>query len=192
MHEVRGRLLLRLLFICTRNDIPSLWQTVYVCVCVLEIRTQLVIWYRLITESSGRLVFVTLTVLHCRQNTHRVSYPRQRRGSLLWLRVRLSVCPQQVGVVSKPLKISRWFLAQRFPSTYLTLCYKEIRVFPKIRVIPLWNSIPSSAPVKFTPTVVSIVNFSSTGDRRQVFLHRASNCCELARAVIRINNTDVC
>ena len=45
----------------------------------------------------------------------------------------LSACPSHAGVVSKRLDESSWFLARR---TYPTLCYKEIWVSPKIRVLP--------------------------------------------------------
>jgi len=48
---------------------------------------------------------------------------------------RVSVCLSQAGVLSKQLDESSWVLAQRFPLTYPTLCYREIRVSPKIRVL---------------------------------------------------------
>ena len=50
----------------------------------------------------------------------------------------LSVCPfvRQTVVVSKRLDKSSWFLARRLPSTIPTLCYKEIGVSPKIKVLP--------------------------------------------------------
>jgi len=46
--------------------------------------------------------------------------------------VRLS----QVGVLLKRLNESGWFLAKELHSTYPTLCYKEIHVPLKIRVLP--------------------------------------------------------
>ena len=45
--------------------------------------------------------------------------------------VRSSVRLSQVGVLLKRLDWLSWFLAWRLPSTYITLCYKEIRVAPK-------------------------------------------------------------
>ena len=49
----------------------------------------------------------------------------------------LSVClSHQVGVLSKRLNESDWFLARELPSTYPTLCCKEIQVSPKIRALP--------------------------------------------------------
>jgi len=42
----------------------------------------------------------------------------------------------QVGVLLKWLNELGWFLAWELPSTYPTLCYREILVPPKIRVLP--------------------------------------------------------
>ena len=53
--------------------------------------------------------------------------------------VRLS----QVGLVSKRLDESSWVLAQRLPSTYPTLRYKEICVSTKIRV-PASGTLPQT------------------------------------------------
>ena len=47
------------------------------------------------------------------------------------VRVRLS----QVGVLSKRMNESGWFLAWELHSTYPTLCYKEIHVPSKIKVL---------------------------------------------------------
>jgi len=46
------------------------------------------------------------------------------------------VCLSQVGVLSKRLNESSWILAWELHSTYPTLCYKEIHVPSKIRVLP--------------------------------------------------------
>jgi len=48
----------------------------------------------------------------------------------------LSVCLSQVGVLSKRLNESSWFLARELHLTYPTLCYKKIQVPSKIRVLP--------------------------------------------------------
>jgi len=51
----------------------------------------------------------------------------------------VSVCLRlsQVGVLSKRMNESRWvFFARVLPSTYTTLCYKEIQVPSKIRLLP--------------------------------------------------------
>ena len=52
--------------------------------------------------------------------------------------VSVSVCVRlsQVGVPSKRMNESGWVLAWELHSTYLTLCYKEIHVPSKIRVLP--------------------------------------------------------
>ena len=50
--------------------------------------------------------------------------------------VSLCVCLSQVGVLSKRLEGSGWFLAWRLPSTYHTVCRNEIQVSTKIRVLP--------------------------------------------------------
>ena len=49
---------------------------------------------------------------------------------------RVSVRPSQTGIVSKRLDESSWFSARRLPSTYPTLCYKEISVSPKLWLLP--------------------------------------------------------
>jgi len=46
----------------------------------------------------------------------------------------LSVRLSQAGVVSKRLDESNWLLARRL--SFTTLCYKEIWISPKIRVLP--------------------------------------------------------
>ena len=50
------------------------------------------------------------------------------------------VCPSPLnpalGVLSKEMDGSSWFLACRLFSTYLTLCYKEIQVSAQMRVLP--------------------------------------------------------
>jgi len=48
----------------------------------------------------------------------------------------LSVCLSQVGVLSKRVNESSWFLARELHLTYPTLCYKKIQVPSKIRVLP--------------------------------------------------------
>jgi len=46
------------------------------------------------------------------------------------------VCLSQVGVVSKQVNESGWFLAWELHSIYPTLCYQEIHVPSKISVLP--------------------------------------------------------
>jgi len=60
--------------------------------------------------------------------------------------VRPSVRPSQSGFVSKPLDESSWVLALKLPSTYPILCYMEIWISPKIRVLgtSLWNFVPNA------------------------------------------------
>ena len=50
--------------------------------------------------------------------------------------VSVSVCLSEVGVILKRLNESGWFLAWELHSAYPTLCYKEIHVPSKIRVLP--------------------------------------------------------
>ena len=66
--------------------------------------------------------------------------------------VRPSVCPSQAGVVSKRLDESSWFLAWRLPSTYHTLCFKEIWVSPKIRELPTVTLSHTPDSKKFAAT----------------------------------------
>ena len=49
----------------------------------------------------------------------------------------VSVCLSQVGVLSKGMNGLIWVLARRLLSTSPTLCFKEIQVSTKIRVLPL-------------------------------------------------------
>jgi len=44
---------------------------------------------------------------------------------------------------------SGWFLARQLPSTYPTVCYKEIQVPSKIRVLPSGTFSPNSGLRKF-------------------------------------------
>ena len=48
----------------------------------------------------------------------------------------LCLCLSQVGVLSKRLNESGWFLVWELLSAYLTLCCKEIQVSSKIRALP--------------------------------------------------------
>ena len=48
----------------------------------------------------------------------------------------VSVRLSQIGVLSKWLYESSWFLAWELPSTHPTLYEKEILVSPKIRILP--------------------------------------------------------
>jgi len=50
--------------------------------------------------------------------------------------VSVSVCLSQVGVLSNRINESRWFWARELPSTFPILCYGEIQVSPKIKVLP--------------------------------------------------------
>jgi len=47
-----------------------------------------------------------------------------------------SVCPSQAGIVSKRQDESIWYLARRLTSTFPALCYQEIWLSPKIRILP--------------------------------------------------------
>jgi len=69
-------------------------------------------------------------------------------------RVSVRVCLSQVCVLWKRLDESGWFLAWELPSTYPTLCYKEIQASSKIRYFPefslelcskLWSTVYRSS-----------------------------------------------
>ena len=64
--------------------------------------------------------------------------------------VRLYVHLSQAGIVWKRLDESSWFLAWRLPSTYSTLCCKEICVSPKIRILPSGTLSQTSYLENFT------------------------------------------
>ena len=71
-------------------------------------------------------------------------------ATALCLSVCLSVCLSQVGVLSKRLNVSSWFLAWELPSTCPTVYCKKIRPPSKITArISLWNFIPNSGLRKF-------------------------------------------
>jgi len=59
-----------------------------------------------------------------------------RRHSLQRYRHARCLSPSQVGVLSKLMDGSSWFLARRLPSTYPTQSCDEIRLSPKTRVLP--------------------------------------------------------
>jgi len=87
-----------------------------------------------------RDVDIFLTSVHL-SDPWRAVFTAQRnamlaRYVLLSSRVRPSVRPLQVGVLSKRLNESSWFLACELPLTYTKLCCKKIRVPPKIWVLP--------------------------------------------------------
>jgi len=52
------------------------------------------------------------------------------------VRIGVRLCLLQVGVLSKRLNESNWFLARELPLSYTTLFCKKIRVSPKIKLLP--------------------------------------------------------
>jgi len=77
-----------------------------------------------------------------RESTHALQRLRCFYRAMLSVRgtghgpVSVCVCLSQVGVLSKRLNESGWFLARELHSTYPTLCYKGIHVLAKIRTLP--------------------------------------------------------
>ena len=68
----------------------------------------------------------------------------------LWLRVCLSVCLLQIGVLSKGTNESIWFLVWSLFSTSPTLRFKDIQVSTVIRVVPPSGTLsPNSGLRKF-------------------------------------------
>jgi len=59
----------------------------------------------------------------------------------------VSVYLLQVGLLSKRLKVSSWVLARKLPFTYPTLFEKEIRVSPKMRVLPA-GTLPKTPDIE--------------------------------------------
>ena len=90
----------------------------------------------------------------------------------------VSVCPSQVGVLLKWLNGLSGFSARRLPSSYLTLCCKEIRVTPKIRVVGVRKIY-----VNFSNTVHEFeIVYIFKGPRREI-THLPSN---FVRSVTRL------
>ena len=75
-------------------------------------------------------------------------YPRDAMLARV-LAMALCLCLSQVGVLSKRLNESGWFLAWDLLSTYATLFCKEIQVLSKMRVLRLWNFARNSGLRKF-------------------------------------------
>jgi len=73
----------------------------------------------------------TVTSEHIRFYRAMLSIRGTRHGP-----VSVCVCLSQVGVLLKRMNESGWFLARQLHLTYPTLCYKEIHVPSKIRVLP--------------------------------------------------------
>ena len=79
--------------------------------------------------------------------------------------VLLSVRPSQAGIVSKHQDESSWYLAQWLPSTYPTLCYKDIYVSPKITVLPAgtlsrtshWRHFRHGKSIALSTTLIVVV-----------------------------------
>ena len=75
----------------------------------------------------------------CARERHTIFTARRYAGAVFAVivcpSVRPSVRPSQAGIASKRLHKSSWYSARRLPSTYPTLCYKEIWASPK-RVLP--------------------------------------------------------
>ena len=63
------------------------------------------------------------------------------------------VCLPQVGVLSKPLNESSWFLAGELSSSYPTLCCREIQVPSKKKGTSLWNFAPNFGLRKFRHSI---------------------------------------
>jgi len=78
-------------------------------------------------------------------------YPRDAMLAWVWPCVCLSVCLSQVGVLLKWLDGSSLFLERGLLSTSPTLCFKEIQVSTKIRVLPSVTFFVNSGLKKISP-----------------------------------------
>jgi len=67
--------------------------------------------------------------------------------------VSVCLCLSQVGVLSNRLNESGWFWVWELPSTYPTLCFKEIQVSSKNKGTSLWNFVPNSGLRKFRHSI---------------------------------------
>jgi len=79
------------------------------------------------------------------------------------------VCLSQVGVLSKRLNKSDCFLSWELLLIYTTLCYKEIQVLSKARVLP-WKFAPNCGLRKFPHSISSVkacYNLSSRRSERE-------------------------
>jgi len=102
----------------------------------------------------------------------------------------VSVCLSQVGVLSKRLNESSWFLAGELRSTYPTLCYKDIHVASKISVLPLLQTLD----LKFRHGI-SIVEACYPLSSRKVDAHSVINWAvvgQLSRQYLRAPTLDHC
>ena len=83
------------------------------------------------------------------------------RDAMLAQVLAVALCLSQVGVLSKWVNEWSWFLAWELPtSTYLTLCYKEIRVSSKIRVLPS-GTLLQTLDLKFRHSISFVKTLST-------------------------------
>jgi len=90
------------------------------------------------TDRRSTLGFIPAR-LHC--SCFYIFYPRD--DMLVRVLAMACVCLSQVGVLSKWMDGSSWFLACRLLSTYPTLCFKQIQVPTKMGSF-FWNFVPNS------------------------------------------------
>ena len=83
--------------------------------------------------------------------------------------VRPSVCLSQAGILSKRLDESSWFLACRLPAVYPTLCYREMWVSPKIKILPA-GTLSKLGTQKISPQQVDRVVNKTRRRRRSSLL----------------------
>ena len=86
-----------------------------------------------------QLILVWIPTAHEHDFSTSIFYPRDAilaRVLASYGPVSVSVCLSQVGVLSKRLNESGWFLARELPLTYPTLCCKVNHVSTKILVLP--------------------------------------------------------
>ena len=140
-----------LAWLCVWSEVQTcIWPSWCHChsLFLASVKSRLVLpcWYRLtrVVPDKGRLNG-SLCVCVCDVIISICYWPqifltRRYAGVVYSVVLCLSVRLSQAGVVSKRLDESSWFLAWRLPSTF-TLCFKEILVFPKIRLLypKLWT-----------------------------------------------------
>jgi len=98
--------------------------------CFSKIQVGLPFWYRLtwVVTEKGLLNGCCCCIL--------LFYPRDAMlATGTTVAMALCLCLSQVGVLKKRLDESSWFLAWGLLSTCPTLCFKEIQISSKIRVL---------------------------------------------------------
>jgi len=106
------------------------------------------------------------------------------------INVCLCVCPSQFVVLSERLNGSSWFRHKGFPPTYHTQHFKELRVSPKIRILP-FRAFPQTPDLQNFDTGCPSHMISTVRQRgrRLVYFTVRPPCSTTAKSTRPLENT---